>query len=142
MRRLALLCISVLALPGAAYAAPEPSGKPAQTYTDLQPVGLPAIVHGRLVNYVFVDVRLILAKGMDASKLPEHEPFLRDALVRAGTRTPFNPPEDGVHLDEARLKAEIMRDAIAEVGAGKVIGVEIRSQTPQRRTGLPGGARP
>ena len=142
MRRLALLCIPALTLAGAAHSAPESSAKPAQAYMNLQPIGFPAIIHGRLVNYIFADVRLVLAKGVDASKLPEHEPFLRDALVRAGTRTPFNPPQDGVHLDETRLKAEIMRDATAEVGPGKVIGVEVRSQTPQRRTGLPGGAQP
>ncbi len=142
MRRLTALCIPALVIATAARAAPDPSAKPAQNHVDLQPVGLPAIVHGRLVNYIFVDLRLVLAKGVDASKLPQHEPFLRDALVRAGTRTPFNPPQDGVHLDEGRLKAEIMRDAANEVGPGKVVSVEIRSQTPQRRTGLAGGAQP
>ncbi len=139
MRRLAVLCLPALAMAGTVHAAPQSSAKPAQAYMDLQPVGLPAIVHGRLVNYIFADVRLVLAKGVDVAKLQEHEPFLRDALVRAATRTPFNPPQDGVHLDEARLKAEMLRDAAGEVGPGKVTGVEIRSQTPQRRMGVPGG---
>ena len=131
-----------LAVAAAAHAAPEPSGKPAQAYMTLQPIGLPAIVHGRLVNYIFVDMRLMAAKGVDASKLQEHEPFVRDALVRAATHTPFNPPQDGVHLDEARLKAEVLKDAAAELGPGRIIAVEIRSQTPQRRSGVPGGALP
>ena len=138
--RLPALVLAAAALAGGAQAA-EPA-KPENAYMDLQPIGLPAIVHGRLVNYVFASVRLILAKGADASKLPQHEPFLRDALVRAGTRTPFNLPEDGVHLDERRLKAEIMREAATELGPGQVVSVVIRSQTPQRRTGLPGGAQP
>lgn len=138
--RLAVLCIPALVITGSVRAAAESSPKPAQAYMDLQPVGLPAIVRGRLVNYIFADVRLTLAKNVDAAKMQEHEPFLRDALVRAATRTPFNPPRDGVHLDEARLKAEVLRDAAAEVGPGKVTGVEVRSQTPQRRTGVPGGA--
>ncbi|WP_174301279.1 hypothetical protein [Caulobacter sp. S45] len=142
MRRGALLCIPALALWGPAQGAPDSSAKPKQVYIDLQPVGLPAVVHGRLVNYIFADIRVVLARGVDASKLQEYEPFLRDALVHAGTRTPFNLPQDGVHLDEPRLKAEILREAAAEVGPGKVVSVEIRSQTPQRRTGIPGGAQP
>ena len=98
------------------------------------------MVHGRLVNYIFIQVRLMLAKGVDASKLQGEEPFIRDALVRAAAHTPFNPPEDGVRLDDARLKAEIRRDAVARLGPGKVVAVVIRTETPQRRTGVPGGA--
>ena len=141
MRRLAVFCLPALVAAGVTHAAPTSPAKPNQPYMDLQPVGLPAIVHGRLVNYIFVDLRLVLAAGVDAAKLQEHEPFLRDALVHAATRSPFNPPQDGVHLDEARLKAEVMRDAAAEVGGGKVVAVEVRSQTPQRLAGVPGGSK-
>ncbi len=143
MRRFAVLCIpAFLTLAGPALAAPESSAKPAQAYMTLQPVGLPAIIHGRLVNYIFVDLRLMVGRNVDAAKLQEHEPFLRDALVRAATHTAFNPPGDGVHLDEARLKAEVLKEATAELGPGKIVAVEVRSQTPQRRSGVPGGALP
>ena len=143
MRRklvLALFAVGLLATPRA-DAAPEPSSKPVQPYMDLQTVGLPAVVHGRLVNYIFVAIRLKIAPGVDASRLQQGEPFIRDALIHASARTPFNPPDNGVRLDEARLKVEVLKVAQARFGGGKVSGVEIRSQTPQRRAGVPGASR-
>ena len=123
-----------------AQAAPEPSSKPVQPYVDLQTVGLPAVVRGRLVNYIFTEIRLKIAPGVDASRIQQGEPFLRDALIHASGRTPFNPPDNGVKLDDARLKAEVLRDVQAQFGPGKVSGVEIRSETPQRRFGVPGAS--
>ena len=147
MRRLppALLALILAASWGSGvWAAPAAgaSDKSEQSFFDLQSIGMPAVVHGRLVNYVFVQVRLMLAKGVDASKLQSEEPYIRDALVRAATRSPFNPPNDGVHLQDGRLKAEVMRDAIARLGPGKVVAVIIRSELPERRAGVPGGAAP
>ena len=141
MRVILAIALALVGSP-ASQAAPQSSAKPARPYMDLQPIGFPAIVHGRLVNYIFADVRLTLGGGVDAAKLQDQEPFLRDTLVRAATHTPFNPPQDGVHLDETRLKAEVLRITAAQLGPGKVMAVEIRSQAPQRRTGVPGGARP
>ena len=138
-RRLAVLTLMLSASVAAAHAEKPAAGKPVQPYFDLQTMGLPAVVHKRLVNYVFVDVRLGLANGVDASKLQAQEPYLRDALVRAAAHTPFNPPEDGVRIDQARFKAEVMQVAAAQLGPGKVVSVTIRSQTPQHRTGVPGG---
>ena len=147
MRRLppALLALTLAASWGQGVGAAPAAGaadKSDQPFFDLQSIGLPAVVHGRLVNYVFVQVRLMLAKGVDASKLQGEEPYIRDALVRAATRSPFNPPEDGVHLQEGRLKAEVMREAVARLGPGKVAAVIIRSELPERRAGVPGGAAP
>ena len=122
--------------------APPSSAKASRPYMDLQPIGFPAVVHGRLVNYIFADIRMTLGSGVDAAKLQDQEPFLRDALVRAATRTPFNAPQDGMHLDERRLKAEVLRIAGGQLGPGKVVVVEIRSQAPQRQTGVPGGVQP
>ena len=123
-----------------ADATPEPSTKPVQPYVDLQTVGLPAVVRGRLVNYIFATIRLKIAPGVDASRIQQGEPFIRDALIHASGRTPFNPPDNGMKLDDARLKAEVLREAQARFGSGKVSGVEIRSQTPQRRSGVPGAS--
>ncbi len=42
------------------------------------------------MNYVFVIVRINLTTTANAAQLREKEPFFRDALVRAGHRTPFS----------------------------------------------------
>lgn len=124
-----------------AQAAKEPASKPVQPYVDIQTIGLPAVVQGRLVNYIFTDIRLNIGPGVDASRIQQQEPFLRDTLVRTSGHTPFNLPGDGLRLDEARLKAAVLSEARTRFGPGKVVGVVIRSQTPQRRTGVPGSAR-
>ena len=149
MPRLLPVLLAVLALAASSWGrgvdAAPPSGasdKPAQPFFDLQAVGVPAVIRGRLVNYVFIQVRLVLATGVDASKLQGEEPYLRDALVHAATRTPFNPPASGVRLQDDRVKAEVMRDAVARLGPGKVVAVIIRSEMPERRMGVPGGAAP
>ena len=56
-------------------------------YVELQPVGLPIVSGGRLVNYVFVYMRINLTSAANASRLREKEPFFRDAMVRAAHRT-------------------------------------------------------
>ena len=63
-------------------------------YVELQPVGLPIVSGGRLVNYVFVYVRINLTSSANASRLREKEPFFRDAMVRAAHRTPFTLASD------------------------------------------------
>lgn len=107
-------------------------------FVDLSPVALPVVVDGRLINYVFVALRLNLTPGADAAKLREKEPFFRDALVRAGHRTPFTDYRDYTRLDEPKMKAALMREAAAITGPGKIASISYLSPpTPQRRTGLP-----
>ncbi|MBP9755264.1 MAG: hypothetical protein KBD40_09720, partial [Phenylobacterium sp.] len=66
------------------------------------------------------------------------EPYFRDALVRAGHRSPyFTLATDYTKIDEARLKAVLLREAIAIGGAKEVKGVTLLSQSPKKRTGLP-----
>src|SRR5687767_7430079 len=77
---------------GAAGGAPPP--KDAGQYVDLLPVALPIVVDGRLVNYVFVYVRINLTSAALPNRVREREPHFRDALVRAGHRTPFTLPGD------------------------------------------------
>ena len=129
---------SSLALAPAARAASEPSSKPVQPYVDLQAIGFPAVVSGRLVNYIFAEIRMNIAPGADAARIQQGEPILRDTLVHASARTPFNPPGNGVKLDRPRLMAEVMREAAAQFGPGKISSVVIRSETPQHRGGVPG----
>ena len=102
-------------------------------YVELQPVGLPIVSGGRLVNYVFVYIRINLTSAASASRLREKEPFFRDAMVRAAHRTPFTLASDLGKIDEARLIAAVTRDAIAIAGPGQIKSVILTSQTPRRR---------
>lgn len=102
-------------------------------YVELQPVGLPIVTGGRLVNYVFVYMRINLTSSANASRLREKEPFFRDAMVRAAHRAPFTLANDLGKIDEARLIASVTRDAIAIAGPGQIKSVILMSQAPRRR---------
>jgi len=99
-------------------------------------VGLPIITGGRLRNYVFVSLRLHLGGSATPETMRAKEAFLRDAIVRAGHRTPFVVPNDWTRIDEAALSTSLMRAAAAIAGRGTVTRVEIVSQAPRRRTGV------
>src|ERR1700679_2679300 len=111
IRRPLILLVALSLLTGAAQAAEKP--KAVGQYVDLQPVALPIVVDGRLVNYVFVYVRVNLKASADVTKVRDKEPMFRDALVRDGHRTPFVLPGDWQKVDEARLIAAMTRDTNA-----------------------------
>jgi hypothetical protein len=127
--RLLILSLPLLLLAGAAQAEEKP--QTVGQYVDLQPVALPIVVNGQLVNYVFVYVRVNLTG--DVSRLRSKEPFFRDVLVREAYRTPFVVPGDWEKVDERKLTAVMLRDARAIVGAEAVSSVVVTSQSPQRR---------
>lgn len=140
MRRRDLIAVSaavpVLAVSGAAAAdSPAPSGQS----LSMPGVGLPVIVGGRLRNYVFVSLRLHLGGSATPESMRTKEAFLRDALVRAGHRTPFVVPDDLTRIDPAALSASLMRSAATIAGRGSVTRVEVVSQAPRRRTGVRAG---
>ena len=120
---------------GAAGGAPPP--KDVGQYVDLLPVALPIVVDGRLVNYVFVYVRINLTSAALPNRVREREPHFRDALVRAGHRTPFTLPGDYSKIDTARLAAAMMREGAAIAGPGQVRSVVVTSQQPRRLVAAP-----
>jgi hypothetical protein len=129
------LALALLTLTGPAHAA-EKSREVGQ-YVDLQPVALPIVVQGRLVNYVFVYVRVNFRNGVDIAKVRDNEPMFRDALVREGHRTPFVVPSDWKRVDEAKLVAALTRDAAAITGPDVVSSVVVTSQAPQKSVVTP-----
>lgn len=140
IRRTLLTAVVLLSASLAQASEPKPDAKGGKDgkgavgqYVDLQPVALPIVSERRLVNYVFVNVRLNLTTSANAAKLREKEPFFRDALVRAAHRTPFTNPADLSTVDVPRLTAALMRDATTIAGAGQIRTVAITSQAPRRR---------
>lgn len=141
-RRLVLAAaVLALAAPPAVAADKKEGGKEGKgdvgQYVDLQPVGLPIVSNGRLVNYVFVYVRINLTSAANAAQLREKEPFFRDALVRAGHRTPFNHPSDLSKVDVAKLTATLTTEANTIAGPGRIRNVVVTSQAPRRRMTVP-----
>jgi hypothetical protein len=137
IKRWLILAISLAAMPAAAASAAEDEKPQIGQYVDLQPVALPIVIHGQLVNYVFAYVRVNLSGGADVIHLRTKEPFFRDALVREAHRTPFVVPSDWQRIDEAKLKAVMVRDASAIAGEGAVMSVVVTSQAPQHRVSTP-----
>lgn len=129
MKRFAHAAV-LLSLLGSAALAADKAEEGGQQSVPISPVALPIVVDGKLVNYVFVTVRLDLSPTANTSKLREKEPFFRDALVRAAHRTPFTLPSDLTRIDEAKLKAVFLRDAQA-IGGPAVRAVRIESQAPK-----------
>jgi hypothetical protein len=112
--------------------------KPALNPTVLMdPVAMPVVVDGRLVNYVFVTIRLGLSAEADPVKLRNMEPYFRDALVRVGHRQPFVRPDNYTQLDDARLKAALLQQAAQIAGPGMVVSAQIIREQAQHYDGLP-----
>ena len=141
MRRRDLIAASV-ALPSLAAAGQTRAGdRPAASGASLgiAGVGLPIITDGRVRNYVFVSLRLHLGGSATPEAMRPKEAYLRDALVRAGHRTPFVVADDWTRIDATALSASLMRAAVPIAGRGAVTRVEVVSQAPRRRTGVPAG---
>lgn len=143
MRRAVLIAVftavlGAIASPAAAADSTAPSD--ADHAVTLATVALPLVFDGQIVNYVFVSVKLLLTPSADASALRDKEPFFRDALVRAGHRTPFVRAGDYNHLNDAMMKAALYRDATTIAGPGKIAGVVVLSETAQHRRAAPQAA--
>ena len=138
MRRRQLLTALPFALAAGAAGANEPPKKGSGgQFIDLSPIALPIVLNNRLINYVFVQVRINLSPAADVLKMREKEPWFRDALVRAGHRTPFTNPRDYTIIDDVRMKATLMREAALITPARNLLSVSLISQTPKQRSGLP-----
>jgi hypothetical protein len=137
MRSLAALALGLMiavAPVEPVLAAEQPSGP--QTIA-LEAVALPVIVDGQLINYVFCSIRLDLYPNADGAKVRAKEEFFRDDLVRMGHRNPFTRRDDYTKVDEAKVRAEIMRIAPGLVGPGVIRTATIIKQTSQKLMTLP-----
>jgi hypothetical protein len=135
MRRRDLIAASTV-LPVVAAATPAAASDRAPAaggVLNISGVGLPIIVGGRIRNYVFVSVRLHLGGSTTPESMRPREAYLRDALVRAGHRTPFVVADDWNRIDANALSASLVRSAATIAGRGSVARVEVLSQAPRRR---------
>ena len=139
MRRRDLIAATAALSAVASGAAASDNAPAAGGSLSMPGVGLPIIAGGRLRNYVFVSLRLHLGGSATPETMRTKEAYLRDALVRAGHRTPFVVADDWTRVDAAAVSASLMRSAATIAGRGAVTRVEIVSQAPRRRTGVQAG---
>ena len=139
MRALVLALVAFLALASSALAADQPVAPDDHSVT-LSPVAVPIIANGQVVNYVFVTAKVMLTARADEFTLRDKEPFFRDALVRAAYRTPFVVADDYNRVDDAKLKAALLRDASQIAGPGNVRGIAIVNETAQHFVRAPHAA--
>ena len=132
MRRRLILLALAAALSTPALAAEEKKDDANGQYVDLAQVGLPVVLDGRLVNYVFAQVRLNLRPGANPVQLRTKEPYFRDALVRAAHRAPCVVAGDPNKLDAGALQRTMLAEAAKIAGPGVVISVQLVSQQPKQ----------
>lgn len=139
MRRSLIIAILISALAAASPAfAGEAAPAPSDPTLLMSPSPLPITRNGRLVNYIFVTLRLVCRPGSDMVKIRAQEPFFRDALIRAAARESL-AKEDNVHLDLAKVRALMLREALAIAGPGVVFDVRIIKEQPQKPFVAPAG---
>ena len=140
LRRALLAGLPLVFLAGGAAAETHEAGQ----FVDLAPVALPIVANGRLVNYVFVYVRINLTPSCQPG------PVARPRAIFSRRARSHRPPQS-LHRAErlpadrrgARLKAELFQAASQITGPGQVASVEIMpGGGPMRRTGLPASAQP
>ncbi|MDI7774409.1 hypothetical protein [Asticcacaulis sp. EMRT-3] len=97
----------------------------------LATVAVPITQNNRLVNYIFISVRVDLTMMANEGKFRDMEPYFRDAIVRVTSKTSFGLPGHDDQLDTARFKAAMM-PAFADItGPGMVKSIDVLSQTPK-----------
>ena len=121
----ALIATPAMAAGGAATIKIDPS-------IPLAPVAVPITENGKLVNYVFLSIKIILSPKADLYKLVGQEPYYRDALVRAGHRQSLGVPGDSNRVDEKLVKAVLKREAASFMDARMIASIEIVRQDPKK----------
>ena len=106
--------------------APDPIVK-------MLPFAAPIVEDGKLVNYIFLNLSLKMADGVPVTVMTGQEPILRDAVIRAAYRMPFNKADSYNEVDAGRLKAVVLREAATLLGKGKIVSVEITKQIARKQ---------
>ena len=136
MNRRALIqsvLVASLGLTTAARASSSSSESKEPAVFDMTMIGLPVIRQGRLINYIFVNMKLHLAHGIRPEAVQAKEALIRDAVVRTGHRTPFVLPDKDTELNLNALTAEVLRQANRQMGSAAVTRVEVVNQMSRRR---------
>lgn len=131
-----VLCVSLLAfasfqavapLPARAAGAPAKKEEARDATFDMPGVVAPITRNGKLVNYIFLNIRLEFFPNAPVIKLRERAHFMRDALILALYKTDISQPNHPGKIDEPRASALILGIIEAQEGKGLIKSVTFNS---------------
>jgi hypothetical protein len=100
---------------------------------ELSSIPAPVFSNGKLQNYFFVTVRVVVANGENVVKLRERSHFVRDAFVRRLHAASVGAPGRSDEINEKALLGAIEAAAKQVLGERAVARVEIVSAEPLRK---------
>ena len=98
----------------------------------LHSVDIPVVVapisnNGHLVNYAFLNIRVVLNSGVDVWKMRVKSHFMRDAIVRTAHIHPFGKSGEKPVVDKAQAIARIRAAILPWVSAEQIDHIEFLS---------------
>ena len=135
----ALIASTLLSGLSVARAQPQGGGEAADVARTMDApfIAVPVVRNGRLVNYVFVSLRVDIAPGVDIWRTREKAHFLRDALVRAAHRTPLADPTNDDAINRPAALASFRAAAEQALGARAVRNITIVHTQSSRQVSAP-----
>jgi hypothetical protein len=99
-------------------------------------LAVPVVREGRLVNYLFVSLRIEISPQVDLWRTRERAHFLRDALVRASHSNDLADPHDNNTLNEARALQVYRAAATQALGEHAVSGISVVATYSSQGSGI------
>jgi len=96
-------------------------------------VGLPVVVNNRVVNHIFVNIKIMLSPKGDMVKLQEKEPYFRDLLIKASHKNDLMLAGRQDTLDEAKLNLVLIPEFAKLAGKGAIKTIVIITQAPKKK---------
>lgn len=92
---------------------------------ELPTIVVPISVDGKLVNYVFVVMKVTVGPSYDPWKIRDKVHVARDALIRAVHRTPMTNPNNLKDFDRTKVST-ILKPALEKAfGPGSVAAIKV-----------------
>jgi hypothetical protein len=126
-----LTAVAVTA-PVSASAAKKQTASP-DPHIRLGNVAVPILSGGRVINYVFVAVKLNLTPKAVVIVMKEKEPFFRDRIVHVAHKVDFAEAGRTDRLDEAKFIKVMLGELTDIAGKGMIASLEVVMQNPKAR---------
>lgn len=91
---------------------------------DIPVVALPVFADDTLISYLFVNVRVIVAEGVDPWSVRENAHKIRDAFIRAGHRRSISSVETPERIDPDTARAVLLEGLYEVVDRAKIERIE------------------